>query len=304
MEAELARHRSKLEAEYRNPDGKGFTYVDDDGVRIPLDVGMLSYWARSIVSLSAFPVHLVHSNLVLQYDGETTFKFPPNEGPFDPKSSRRLLFSTPSTTATLATSPSESNLAHLDNIVSNLIKLHPAASNQVPTLVAPSLLSSPAKNTPTKLHKFLVHAEESLGVANTTDYEFRLADKGYGPDILSHVDDKELTGCGLTPGDAIRLKRGASKWWESPEAKLARMDGVSGSSLKTSAELYPTRFEKRFDDGGSASVFGSHIVPGERWSGQDWEWWYFNQVTKRMEQVPPGYVPVLDPEFQGGDRDE
>lgn len=50
LEDELARYRLKLESEYRNPDGKGFTYVDDDGVRIPLDTGMLSYWARRIVS--------------------------------------------------------------------------------------------------------------------------------------------------------------------------------------------------------------------------------------------------------------
>ena len=50
-------------------------------------------------------------------------------------------------------------------------------------------------------------------------YEDSLAREGYGPDILPEVDNKALVECGLTPGDAIRLKHGARDWWNGPEAK-------------------------------------------------------------------------------------
>ena len=79
--------------------------------------------------------------------------------------------------------------------------------------------SSPPKNTPSKLLRYLQHAEKHLGVQNAVTYEDSLAREGYGPDILPEVDNKALVECGLTPGDAIRLKHGARDWWNGPEAK-------------------------------------------------------------------------------------
>lgn len=78
---------------------------------------------------------------------------------------------------------------------------------------------SPIKNSPTKLNRYLRYAEENLGVKNATIHEFSLASHGYGPDILEDVADSALITCGLTAEDAIRLKRGASDWWNGPEAK-------------------------------------------------------------------------------------
>jgi hypothetical protein len=109
-----------------------------------------------------------------------------------------------------------------------------------------------------------------------------------------YVDEKELTCCGPTLCDAIHLKCGASKWWKSPEAKCAK---VSATSMML-AENYSTCFEKRFHAGGSTSLFGSYIVPNKHQPGQDWDWWYYNEVMKMTDPVPEGYVPVLDPEFQ------
>ncbi len=242
---------------------------------------------------------------LLQFDGQTTYKLPLNEGPFDPKNSRRLLFSTSGTATTTVNSASE--MAHLDNIVNNLLKLQPAAGNQYSTMPPPREPTpptlSPTKNTPSKLYRFLVHAQESLGVSNATGYEVELASKGYGPDILSLVNEKDLVGCGITPGDAIRLKCGTSKWWMSPEVKRAKKAQGPAPTSKAMVDEFPIWFERCFHNGGSASVFGSHVIPGECRPSQDWDWWYYNQVMKTMERVPEGHVPVLDPEYQDNSED-
>jgi hypothetical protein len=161
---------------------------------------------------------------------------------------------------------------------------------------------SPIKNTPTKLNRYLRYAEEHLGVKNATRHEFSLASHGYGPDILEEVADNDLITCGLTAGDAIRLKRGASKWWKGPEAKrrkttaddeYAVLSEVPQESYNRSD--YSIRFEKRFHTGGSHSLFGSGITPGRVQKSANFSWYYFNQVTRRTEPVPEGHVPILDP---------
>lgn len=54
-------------------------------------------------------------------------------------------------------------------------------------------------------------------------YKYALTQKGYGPDILPHIDNDMLVLCGLTYGDAIHLKQGASIWWNSPEVKCPKV---------------------------------------------------------------------------------
>jgi hypothetical protein len=93
-------------------------------------------------------------------------------------------------------------------------------SNAQPNMSATS--ASPTNYSPSKLPAFLQYAQDKLGVKNAMIYQYSLADKGFGPDILPFVDDSLIVACGVTAGDTIRLKRGASQWWDSPEAKRPR----------------------------------------------------------------------------------
>jgi hypothetical protein len=228
---------------------------------------------------------------------------PPNTVAFDLKARQRSLFKKKS-----ETKDGEGSLAYVSSILHDVrMLIAPAADKMVPATPAPSVppaITSPVKNTPTKLTRYLRYAEEKLGINNATTHEFSLALQGYGPDILAVVEEKDLVACGLTAGDAIRLKRGAVDWWNSPEAKRPRlMPAVDEFAPFANEEIpesynkdnYSIRFEKRFHSGGSESVFGSEIVQGRNRKSHDFSWYYFNQVTRRTEPVPEGYIPVLDP---------
>lgn len=81
---------------------------------------------------------------------------------------------------------------------------------------------SPARPTPTKLRRFLEHAEAEVGIENATLYQGRLELERYGPDILHEVDNADLRKLAIPPGDIIRLKRAAPKWYNSPAVKRSR----------------------------------------------------------------------------------
>ena len=118
------------------------------------------------------------------------------------------------------------------------------------------------------------------------------------------VEDKALVECGLTPGDAIRLKCGVTEWWNGPEAKRSRTESTNtqlfASSPKPKAIEYDIRFEKRYVGGGCMSFFGSGLVTSKR-RKKEYVWWYHNPVTRCLEQVLDGYVPHLDPHYYEDD---
>lgn len=92
--------------------------------------------------------------------------------------------------------------------------------------------------TPTKLTRFLAYAEANLGVQNAPALELSLKMKGYGPDILHLVEDSKLCSLGMSPGDVLRLKRGAPEWYSSPNAKRPRVDdGDQAAGLTSGAHV-------------------------------------------------------------------
>ncbi|KAE9386916.1 hypothetical protein BT96DRAFT_838445 [Gymnopus androsaceus JB14] len=165
------------------------------------------------------------------------------------------------------------------------------------SLVTPPL-SSAAKNTPTKLHCFLEHAEEDLGVANATLLHYQIEDKGYGLDILHQVLDDDLKELGVKLGDILHLKRTVPLWFNGPDAEQEHL--ASGSTSRASGvsdipAMY-THFEKQWPDGGHASTF----TPGPNEEPHcSFDWYYFSELTKSMIPVPSGFVPVMD-----GEQDE
>ena len=45
--------------------------------------------------------------------------------------------------------------------------------------------------------------------------------KALAQTFFPFVDNAQIMSCGFTAGNAIRLKHGASQWWDGPEAKQA-----------------------------------------------------------------------------------
>ena len=163
----------------------------------------------------------------------------------------------------------------------------------------PAISTSPARNSPSKLPAFLRYAEDHLGIKHSMDYKYLLANKGYGPDVLPYVEDKEIVLCGVTAGDAIRLKRGAAQWWNSPEAKQPRLqDNATAPSADDEDFRRHIRFEKRYtNNNGSVSVFGPGMVPGKNWREKEFVWWYFSDMTRKLERVPEGLIPEIDQQY-------
>lgn len=49
MDQELGRLRGILEKKYQNPNDSGYTYITNDGERLPLMPVMLAQWCRALV---------------------------------------------------------------------------------------------------------------------------------------------------------------------------------------------------------------------------------------------------------------
>ena len=100
-------------------------------------------------------------------------------------------------------------------------------------------------------------------------FEDVLSERGYGPDIMDEIDKSDLVSCGLSDGDALRLKRAARIWWTSPDAKRIRHSLTPIPAVRID-ERDRIRFEKRSaSDGGSVSVFGPGIIPGRNFRAKE-----------------------------------
>lgn len=168
----------------------------------------------------------------------------------------------------------------------------PSCSRLANDITPAAMPFSPPQYSPSKLPAFLKYAEENLGIKNAMTYEASLELNGYGPDILSSVNDDAIVACGITPGDAIHLKRGAEQWWRSPEAKRVRTVVPRPPSPPPSI-----RFIMKYHVGGSMSVHGTGVQDGDNPMANDYDWWYYNRIMRREEKLPDGKVPILDEEF-------
>ncbi|KAE9392898.1 hypothetical protein BT96DRAFT_944302 [Gymnopus androsaceus JB14] len=217
MERKLARIRSLLGKQYGNDYDMSYAWLDPEtGNKVPLSPLAIDEWTRAI------------------YSGMTD-KFKPPSNPDSPHFgaiNRQSSFQTFAARNSLVSrcypeatdSAPVSDLAHIANILAIIGPNASKVSNPTPaessaTSSATSSLSSPVKNTPTKLRRFLEHAKKDLGVVDATLFHYRMEDKGYGLDILHEVPDSDLKELGVRPGDVLHLKRGAPLWFNGPDAK-------------------------------------------------------------------------------------
>jgi hypothetical protein len=63
-------------------------------------------------------------------------------------------------------------------------------------------------------------------------YEGSLELQGIGLDILGNIDDKVLSGIGISMGDIIRIKKGSTIWWNGPNAKRKRSNTSTSSGTE------------------------------------------------------------------------
>ncbi|KIK02604.1 hypothetical protein K443DRAFT_37385, partial [Laccaria amethystina LaAM-08-1] len=278
VKRELGHIHMLLKKKYANDSDGGYTYTASDGERVPLTPAMMSEWVRAI------------------YDAEATSKQPPNSLTFDPKTRARSLFQ-----GLKRSGGGGDMLQTFSSILSDArtLLVPDAPSNPVITALPVTPLppaavpDSPAKNTPTKLRRFLRYVEEKEGIQDARGLEQTFANNGYGPDIMGDVDKEDLVSCGLTVGDALRIKRAARVWWTSPDAKRHRQSLL----VPVRTGLFWLRGPQKTGPSRSHSVFGPGLVPGTNHRAHVFEWWFYNQLMKTLEKVPDGFVPDIDQEY-------
>lgn len=196
-----------------------------------------------------------------------------------PRSSSRASNTSSSNTST-------SDIAHLTTIVNAIIQPKPMPST--PTKKAtPVSEEIPYKNTPLKLSRFLCFAQASLSIPDALEYEHSLPNHGYGPNILHLLKCEDLTNVGFSAGDAIRLQQHGQEWCCTIGEKH-KHDADPPNEQVDSICL-----EKHWKDGsGAATFWGTKLVDGD--TPPDYDWWFYCQVTKAMQPVLRGMVPVLE----------
>ena len=163
-------------------------------------------------------------------------------------------------------------------------------------------ITTPVRNTPSKLLCFLLYAEQHLGVDSAMGYEDSFRAHGYGPNILHLIKDTALQHIGLSEGDIICLKQNALHWWnlESETNKCKQSDDDEGGSTHSAPHTPHTppnvkiRYEKRYHDGGCARLYGPRLTPGTLPLDTDFDWTYFCEAHGKYVPLPDGYIPVLD----------
>lgn len=170
--------------------------------------------------------------------------------------------------------------------------------------------SPPLTHSPSDIRRFLNYAEERLGVEGASNYAIPLQLKRYGPDILPDVALSDLTAAdvGIPPGDALRLKRGSSDWWNHMAKRQREAEKSTGQSGPDATNSWdspqpakrhhsgsginaeePVRYEMRWPDGGGQRFYGPRMVRGNRSAHEDLVW-YFCEARNDWYPIPPGFV--------------
>ncbi|KAL4260515.1 hypothetical protein AB1N83_010042 [Pleurotus pulmonarius] len=278
----IAHYRGVLEKKYGNDHDKSYTYIGPNET-FRLTPLMMAAWARALYE---------------SIPGVTVEKYP-NQDIFD-TANRQVVTPSPS--------PIPSDLGHLATIVTGLAALTGRVTPaEAETHLTMSRSSSPPLPTPSKLRRFLKHAENKLGVPGALRYEASLEQDKYGPDILHLVPDERLVELGVPHGDVVRLKSGSQRWWNSADAKKRRRtnstethdDPFRSTPIRASSSVpanKKVRFEDRFHGGGGRTYSGPKIEP----AGNDYEppadytTWYWCEAAGDWAPLPLGYIAVED----------
>ncbi|KAJ3871769.1 hypothetical protein F5051DRAFT_433582 [Lentinula edodes] len=288
MEQELVRIRIILEKQHGNDYDLTYTYIDPTTAeKFALSPNAIDEWTRAIYSGLADKFRPPSNDDSPHFGAANRQSFIQPFGPLRSSSAHHHQL------APAAVNPGEkSDLAHFATIMSMIVPPRPMQS-PIPSSSSLAPLLSPAKNTPTKLRCFLEYAESDAGVKNATYHLFALENKGYGPDILECVEDKDLVDLGIKHGDAMHLKCAAPIWFNGPEAKRKQ---PLAPLAQPDQHQNRTHFKKRWIDGGRFSTSGrsmQRLDDGEKLD-PSYSWFYFSKLAHSMIPVPEKFVPVID----------
>ncbi|KAJ7787718.1 hypothetical protein B0H14DRAFT_3579312 [Mycena olivaceomarginata] len=282
VERELARLRRKLEKKYQNDHDAGYTYVDPDTAEsFLLTPQLMKEWCRSM------------------YDGEATINKPPSfVASFDP--AKRQVALHPTCIAAGANLPQGPIVFHHVQFNSK--------SQARPRLPLQRLATPLSFLHPPSHPRFLEHAEKTLGVSQARSFESPMRRNGYGPDIMHLLDNQALEDIGINKGDVLRIKSGASQWWNGPDAKRKRVDsgnaGPSGSNGGGNLPMSPPNKKVSFElphiDGGAQRFYGPRITPGSP-TQRDKKTWYRCLVRNDWVPIPLSYRAVIENEEEPED---
>ncbi|KAJ6586487.1 hypothetical protein DFH09DRAFT_1075410 [Mycena vulgaris] len=266
LERELARLRGKLEKHWQNDHDAGYTYIDPRmGESYPLTPQLMKEWCRAM------------------YDGQATVTEPPKFiAAFDP--------------ANRQGAGTENNrvvevIGHLATMVSALVGVRsgqfadvtPVPStprNKAPAASsAAATVTSPVVPSPTKLPRFLEHAEKNLGITAARTYESGMATARISC-ILWTTKTWWSWGCRKEIGTITPFPPFGDTPATPPSKKVA--------------------FERRYDDGGAERFYGPAIFPGDDMG----EVWYRCPVRNTWGPVPLGYRSVMEEEGLASDEEE
>lgn len=192
----------------------------------------------------------------------------------------------PATSTSSSNSFSHPSAAPVQPSNSNVIEHAPVCTPPHQTVSLP--LGSPIHLTPTKLPRFLAHAENNLGVKNAVLLQSQMSSKGYGPDILQHIPDDKLRELGISDGDVIRLKCSAADWWNSPDAKRPKVEVEAAAKRNAQRKV---RFERVWNDG-RKTFYGPRIRAADfnEQVSCDYEDYFYCEAAESIMKIPAGFV--------------
>lgn len=140
-----------------------------------------------------------------------------------------------------------SDIGQLSTLITTIVGLVCPGVSVPPTPTSASLIIAPVTPTHNRIStvalttRFLIHGRDALGIVLAPTFEVALQRLGYGPDIIDAVPTRDLVKeTGMTPGDALRLKRESPGWCSvenhhviqmnvQPEAARVEDSGGSGN---------------------------------------------------------------------------
>ncbi|KAF7975445.1 hypothetical protein HWV62_9585 [Athelia sp. TMB] len=163
-------------------------------------------------------------------------------------------------------------------------------------------MASPVPYTSTLPKRFLEYSEHSLGIHHTTIYEHSIQAKGYGPDILHKVPNKDLEELNIPAGDVICLKDASLPWFTGPLAKSGKRKRATREDVEPVVKKKTIQYEKRWYDThgeqtGGSQFNGHPFIPVEGNNPdleEGLEIWYYCEARQDWAQLPPGFAPVQD----------
>ncbi|KAH9030450.1 hypothetical protein EDB84DRAFT_1439094 [Lactarius hengduanensis] len=240
IDYELARLRCMLEKKHATNHNGTYAYIDST--------------TGATVPLTPY---MIKEWARAMYNGLTTVNDPPQTTTFDQKTAslHSVLGTVPAARHPLLVVPSDNQ--------------PPVPLNSPPVIF----------NTPSKLERFL-QAAESNGVPELQSHHSSLSLKGYGPDIMHLISVPDLVEVGILPGEAIRLKEYASKWWAQEHQRVTKR---SHSHISDIAQVHLP-----------LQTGSSGLAPIGTYDTDDYAWWVYSRELKEYVPLPPGKVPVFN----------